>query len=173
MKRTRALLVALAAGLVAVAAIAAYSASAMGPGMTRQNLTILHSWWGCHTMTLNNSSETAGVRQHLYVRAGYAITLRNRDTCEHQLVQTAGAKDVQMVSAKDGATSDGTVAAFGTPLLVRMSTPGTYTFTTVEGQHVNPLATDVPGNLLEPSFGPDNQLDITVTVLPARTDFTD
>ena len=171
MRRSRALLVALATTLIAVAAIAAYSASAMAPGMTKANVTIHHSWWGCHTWAVNSGE--ANVQQHLYLRAGHALTLRNRDNCEQQLVQTKGPEDVQMTSSVDGLPSDGYVAPLGAPVLVRMLTPGTYEFTTVEGLHTDGLTTLLPGFFQQPSYGPDNELTLQVTVLPARMDFTD
>ena len=164
MKPKAALLALLAAAGLGIAATAAHGTSDGHIGMTRADLTIHHSMFGCHIWTLNGN---ANVEQRIVIRVGRSFTLRNHDNCPHTLVQTSGPQSVVMSSDIDGTARDGTLGSFEGPLRVNMFAPGTYTFTTEEG--VVELDQASTGFLRMPSYGPDNQLGLTVTVLPLAT----
>lgn len=161
MRPIAAVLALLAVVVLGVAVTAARGTSGGDTVMAKANLTIHHSMYGCHTWTLNGKE---GLVQHVVIRAGQSFTLRNHDNCPHKLVQTSGPTETMMSSATDGALRGGNLEPFGTPLRVNLFSPGTYSFTTEEG--VVEADQALSGFFRMPSYGPDNQLQLNVTVLP-------
>ncbi|HEY6960986.1 MAG TPA: hypothetical protein VI408_03770 [Gaiellaceae bacterium] len=161
MRPKAALLAVLTVAVLGLAASAAHGTSGGYTAMTKADLTIHHSMFGCHTWTLNGNESLV---QHIVIRAGRSFTLRNHDNCPHNLVETSGTGNIMMSSATDGAIRDGNLVPFQTALRVNLFTPGTYSFTTEEGviEQDQPLS----GFFRMPSYGPDNQLKLDVTVLP-------
>jgi hypothetical protein len=129
-------------------------------------ITIRHAVIGCHFLAYGDNGVTDTV--YLVRRTGQSFVVENRDNCNHELVQTAGPRDITAVNVSG---AEGTTLQSLRPgVRVTLSTPGLYRFTTVENDAtINGASPDFYGSFATlPSSGPDRTLQIIVHVLPDR-----
>jgi len=155
MKRTLSLFAAF--GLAATLA-----ASATARAANSATLVIHHQTRGCHAWALNGSN-TYKVSQTITLAKGGTLTVTDNDVMSHQLIKTSGpAVTIKLVNAGAAATGKlkppyalGLLPHMGATIKVTFSKPGTYKFTTKEGNDYYPGIKTI---------GADNILHATVTV---------
>jgi len=132
MKRT---MLGLLASLVVVGVVGVGTAGAS----TAPTLTISHQLKGCHSWSLNGGK--TGVSQTVHLTHGGSLTILNTDVMSHQLIKLSGGPvAMQLVSAGNPSVgklkapyAPGLMPHMSATLKVGFAKPGTYTFTTKEG----------------------------------------
>ena len=149
----------LAAFLAWAAAVSMPVRATSTPPAARGSVLIRHAYFGCHVWSANG--DRAAAEQRLAIRAGGVITVVNHDNCRHTLVQVSGPTGA-WIGNKVGVPTSGRLVAYGAPVSIRLALPGTYVFTTVEGSHGLTMLERAG----DAALAPDNELMLTVTVLP-------
>ena len=142
----RMLLLLAGAGVLAMAGSA--SARIIPTTHGKADLAIRHVHFGCHAW--ERGGVDAGTAQKTLMYVGQALSIVNRDSVDHTLVQTSGPATVAPTSLAHGSAAD-----------ITFFVPGTYTFRTEEAAH-QPSMRDGIG---DPKDVPDNVLTLRVVVV--------
>jgi hypothetical protein len=151
----RALVVLLGAAVLAFAGTASAVVHPATLGST--HVLIQHAHFGCHTW--EHAGIVTGTAHAIVVGAGHPFTLENRDLADHLLVQTSGPATVAPLLLPHFGSA--ATITHGAATAITLHMPGTYTFQTQEGDHVQSARDGIGA----PADVPDHTLSLQVIVV--------